>query len=199
MSIQRQVLLLAVLIFGSASAFAQYKPPGPPPKPEPAAGSGMSLITPGLMQMAQGSNFFLRLADQIQLTEKQRGALEAIAYDFQKHHLQKLADLRVSEAEIERLLTRGTIELDAVRAKIRESEAISAGMKIREVESLLKAVTTLTHEQHLKVVILIQELQRELREAERPSTRSAFEPRPRRNGRERKIAGLRMEMTPWQS
>jgi Spy/CpxP family protein refolding chaperone len=88
-----------------------------------------------------------------------RAALEAIAYEFQKYNFQRLADLHVAEAELERLLTRDSIDLDAVRAKIRDAEAIGAGIKIRQIESLLKAVNTLTHEQHLKVVILIQELQ----------------------------------------
>jgi len=55
-------------------------------------------------------------------------------------------------------LTRDNIDLDAVRAKVREAEAITTDVKLRMIEAVLKAVTTLTHEQHLKVMILIQEL-----------------------------------------
>ena len=86
-------------------------------------------------------------------------ALEEIAYEYQKYSVQRLADRDVTDAELQRLLTRDNIDLDAVRAKVREAEAITTDVKIRMIEAVLKAVTTLTHEQHLKVMILIQELQ----------------------------------------
>ena len=105
------------------------------------------------------TNFFLRLADQLQLADKQRAALEEIAYEYQKYSVQRLADRDVADAELQRLLTRDNIDLDAVRAKVREAEAITTDVKIRMIEAVLKAVTTLTHEQHLKAITLIQELQ----------------------------------------
>lgn len=149
----RVVLMLALLLFGSIFTFAQQKTPGPP-KQEVQLGRGMSLIAPGLMQAGQETNFFLQLAEQIQLTEQQRTALEEVVYEFQKYSVQKLADLNVGEAELERLLTRETVDLAAVRAKVKEVEAIAADVKIRKIEALLKAIKVLTHEQHLKVVTL---------------------------------------------
>ena len=155
---KRPVLVFAILLLGSVSAFAQHKPSGEPPKQEVQLGRGMSLIAPGLMQVGVETNFFLRLADQLQLADKQRAALEEIAYEYQKYSVQRLADRDVADAELQRLLSRDNIDLDAVRAKVREAEAITTDVKLRMIEAVLKAVTTLTHEQHLKVMILIQEL-----------------------------------------
>lgn len=150
----RVIMALILLLLGSVFTFAQQKLPVGQPKQEVQLGRGMSLIAPGLMQVGQETNFFLQLAEQIQLTEQQRTALEEIVYEFQKYSVQKLADLNVSEAELERLLTRETIDLAAVRAKVKEVEAIAADVKIRKIEALLKAIKVLTHEQHLKVVTL---------------------------------------------
>lgn len=156
---RRSILVLAVLTLSSVFTFAQQKPPGGPAKQEVQLGRGMSLIAPGLMQLGLETNFFLRLADQLQLADKQRAALEEIVYDYQRYSVQKLADRDVADAELQRLLTRDNIDLDAVRAKVREAEAITTDVKIRMIEAVLKAVTTLTHEQHLKAITLIQELQ----------------------------------------
>lgn len=155
---KRPILTLVVLLLGSVSTFAQHRPSGEPPKQEVQLGRGMSLIASGLMQVGLETNFFLRLADQLQLADKQRTALEEIAYEYQKYSVQRLADRDVADAELQRLLTRDNIDLDAVRAKVRQAEAITTDVKIRMIEAVLKAVTILTHEQHLKVMILIQEL-----------------------------------------
>ena len=150
----RVIMALLLLLLASVFTFAQQKLPVGQPKQEVELGRGMSLIAPGLMQAGQETNFFLQLAEQIQLTEQQRAALEEVVYEFQKYSVQKLADLNVGEAELERLLTRETIDLAAVRAKVKEVEAIAAEVKIRKIEALLKAIKVLTHEQHLKVVTL---------------------------------------------
>lgn len=166
---RRPILVLAVLLLSSLFTFAQDKPPGDPAKREVQLGRGMSLIAPGLMQVGLETNFFLRIADQIQLTEKQQSTLAEIAYEVQKYSVQRLADLDVADAELQRLLTRDNIDLDAVRAKVREAEEIETGVKIQRVEALLKAINTLTHEQHLKIVALS-------REASAPRLRPPAEP-----------------------
>lgn len=154
---RRPILALAVLLLSSVFTFAQNKPAGEQPKHEVQLGRGMSLIAPGLMQAGLETNFFLQIADQIQLTEKQRAALAEIAYEFHKYSVQKLADRDVTDAELQRLLTRDNIDLDAVRAKVREAEEIETGVKIRMIEAVLKAINALTHEQHLKIVTLSRE------------------------------------------
>ena len=154
---KRAIILLAILALGGVSAFAQQKTRGEALKQEVQLGRGMSLIAPGLIQVGAETNFFLLLADEISLTTEQQAALEAITYEFQKYGIQKQADLRVADAELERLLTRENIDLGSVRAKIREAEAVATEVKIRKIEALLKAINALVHEQHLKIVTLYRE------------------------------------------
>lgn len=165
---RRIIITLAVLASLNAMAFAQQKPRSDKGKQEVELGRGMSLIAPGLMQVGLETNFFLLLADQIQLTEQQRAVLEAIIYDTQNYGVRRMADLDVADAELQRLLTRDSIDLDAVRAKVKESEVIVSDVKIRKIEAVLKAINTLTHEQHLKIVMLS-------REAPAPKLRSQAE------------------------
>ena len=154
---KRIILLLTILALSNSFAFAQQKGRGEARKEEVQLGRGMSLIAPGLMQVGLETNFFLLLADQLQLTEKQRPALEEIAYEAEKYGVQRMADLDVADAELQRLLTRDSIDLDAVGAKVKESEVIVSEVKIRKIEAVLKAINTLTHEQHLKIVMLSRE------------------------------------------
>ena len=154
---KRIFIALAVLMLASVTTIAQQKPHSETKKQEVQLGRGMSLIAPGLIQIGEETNFFLQLADQIRLTEKQRATLEEIVYEFQRYSIQRMADVNVGDAELERLLTRDSIDLDAVRAKIKEIEAVTADVKIRKIESILKAVNTLTHEQHLKIVTVYLE------------------------------------------
>jgi Spy/CpxP family protein refolding chaperone len=149
---------MVILALGSTLTVAQQKPRSEPQRQEVQLGRGMSFIAPALMQIGSETNFFLLVADQIRLTEEQRTTLEEIVFEFQKYSVQKLADLNVAEAELERLLTRDKIDLDAVRAKVKEIEAINTDVKMQKIESLLKAINTLTHEQHLKIVTLVREL-----------------------------------------
>lgn len=156
---QRFIVFVAVLAVSGSLMFAQQKPRSQSPRPHIQLGRGMNLITPGLMQIGLDTNFFLLIGDQVRLTEEQRPALEELVFEFQKYSVQKLADLNVVDAELERLLTRDNIDLDAVRAKVKESEVINTDIKTRQIESLLKAINTLTHEQHLRILTLVQKLQ----------------------------------------
>ena len=156
---QRFIIFLTILTLSGSLTFAQQKLRTQMPRSQIELGRGMNLITPGLMQIGLDTNFFLLIGDQIRLTEEQRATMEELVFDFQKYSVQKLADLNVADAEMERLLTRENIDLDAVRAKVKESEAINTDIKTRQIESLLKAINTLTHEQHLKIITLVQKLQ----------------------------------------
>ena len=156
---QRFIVSIAILTLSTSLTFAQQKPRTQTPRSQIQLGRGMNLITPGLMQIGLDTNLFLLIGDQNRLTEEQRGTLEELVFDLQKYSFQKLADLNVVDAELERLLTRDNIDLDAVCAKVKESEAINTDIKTRQIESALKAINTLTHEQHLRIVTLVQKLQ----------------------------------------
>lgn len=127
---------LMILALSCAVTLAQQDPRSEAQQQEVQLGRGMSLIAPGLMQIGAETKFFLLIADQIRLTEEQRTALEELVFEFQKYKVQKLADLNVADAELERLLTK--IDLDAVRAKVKEIEAINTDVKMRKIELLLE-------------------------------------------------------------
>ena len=121
-------------------------------------GRGMSLVTPNLFEVAVRTNMFLDLADRVGMTDEQRKQLEAVLYDFQQYSVQKQADYDVADAELMRLVTRDTVDFDAVKAKVREIEALNSDVNIKKFEALLKAVKALTHEQHMKIITIARTL-----------------------------------------
>lgn len=149
----KRLLALAVLTLALLTPAARV-PAADGERAWPGGSAAMSAMTPGLLRTAEDSVFFLALVEPLALTDAQHAALQEIAYEFQKQQLQRLADMKVAEAELERLLTRDAIDLDAVKAKVGESAGIAAAMKIVQIESLLRAVKVLTHEQHVKVLLL---------------------------------------------
>ena len=159
----------AFVLLSGAAASAQQRSRGQTPRQEIQLGRGMSLVAPGLMEVGARTTFFLQIADRINLTEEQKNKLEELVYDFRKYGLQREADLDVVDAEFRRLLTRDQVDLDAVRAKVREMEAIRTDVDMRRIEALLKAINTLTHQQHLKIMTLVQDAEKsEAQQQQRP-------------------------------
>lgn len=162
----RVALSVTVLVLAAgAVSFAQERPPDTPAREEVQLGRGMSLIAPGLIEVGSRTDLFLQFADRIELTPQQRKTLEELFFEAQKDGARSEADLDVADAELRRLLTREQIDLASVRAKVGEIEAARGEAVMRRLEAVLKAIKTLTHEQHLKVMVLGRE--------------SATPPRPR--------------------
>ena len=157
--------LLAALT--AAPALGQQSSRGGARREQVELGRGMSLVTPNLFEVAVRTNMFLDLGDRVQMTDGQTKQLEEILYDFQQYSVGKQADYDVADAELTRLVTRDTVNLDAVRAKVREIEALNSDVNIKKFESLLKAVRVLTHEQHMKIIALARTLPPRRPEAER--------------------------------
>jgi hypothetical protein len=131
-------------------------------------GHGMSMVLPNLIEVAVRTNFFLLLTDRVQMTNEQKSKLADIAFDFQLFAVQKQSDYDVSNAELMRILIQDTVDMLAVRAKVKEIETLNADLNIKKYESLLKAIGVLTHEQHLKIVVLSRTLFKEkVQESER--------------------------------
>lgn len=121
-------------------------------------GRGMSVMTTDLMQVAAGSDLFLRFGEEIKLTPAQRKKLEDMFFDVQKYSLRRQTDLDVAEAELRRLLSNDSVDLVALRGKVKEIEALRADMTMKNIEAALQAIAVLTHDQHLKVMLLVREL-----------------------------------------
>ena len=149
--------VVVLITLAGTAAFAQQRPSEKTPREKVQLGRGMSLIAPGLMEVAVRTNLFLQLADQIELTPEQRKTLEELFFETQKYVAQREADLDVADAELRRLLTREQIDLALVRAKVKEIESIRTDAGVKRIEAVLKAINTLTHEQHLKVMVLARE------------------------------------------
>jgi hypothetical protein len=158
----RVVIVLALVAAATgAPARGQQGPRGEARREQIELGRGMSMVAPSLIEIAVRTNLFLLLADRVQMTEGQKTKLEEVMFDFQRFAVQKQADYDVADAELMRLLTRDTVDMTAVRAKVKEIEALNADLNIRKYETVLKAIGVLTHEQHLKIVALARTLPRE--------------------------------------
>ena len=121
-------------------------------------GRGMSFITADLMQVAAQSDLFLRFGGKINLTREQQKKLEELYFEIQQYSLRREADLAVADAELRRLMSNDRVDLVAVRAKVKEIEAIQSEATMKNIETALQAISALTHEQHLKVMLLVRDL-----------------------------------------
>lgn len=158
----RAVVVLALLAtLTGVPARGQQGPRGEARREQIELGRGMSMVAPSLIEVAVRTNLFLQLADRVQMTDEQKSKLEEVMFEFQRYGVQKQADYDVADAELMRLLTRDTVDMGEVRAKVKEIEALNADLNIRKYESVLKAIGVLTHEQHLKIVALSRTLPRE--------------------------------------
>ena len=150
------ILLLGTILFSSSTGFAQ-QPARKPSQQEVQLGKGMSVITPGLMEIGAKTRLFILLGDKIQLTLEQQKKLEDLYFRIQMYSFQREADLDVADAEFKRLLTRDTVDLNAIKAKMKEIEAIRVEVDMNKIETLLQAINVLTHQQHMKVILLAQD------------------------------------------
>lgn len=121
-------------------------------------GSGMSLITADLMEIAAETDLFLRLSERINLSNEQVKKLGELFLDLQKYSLRKQVDLDIADAELRRLVNNERVDLAVVRLKVKEIEALQTDFTMKKIETVLQAVSILTHDQHLKVMLLVREL-----------------------------------------
>jgi|CXWL01.1.fsa_nt_gi Spy/CpxP family protein refolding chaperone len=157
-------LVLTALI---AVADAQQAPQSPPVRSRKPVkirpqsfdvGTGMSSINTDLMQVAAESAMFLQFSEQIGLTAEQQKKLEEAYLEAQKFSVRRQADLDVAEAELRRILSNDQVDLAAVRLKLKEVEALRAEETLRSIEAVLLAISTLSHEQHIKVILLTKQI-----------------------------------------
>ena len=153
----RMVAVSTVILIAASAAIVFGQQPNKEPRQEVRLGSGMSVFAPGLMEIGAKTNLFLALADKIPLTEQQKKKLEDLVFEVQMYSFQKDADLDVADAEMKRLLTRDNIDLVAVRAKMKEFEDTRIEADMKKIETLLKAIGLLTHEQHTKIILLARQ------------------------------------------
>ena len=146
MQSRNAVLLLMFISFGSV-ALGQYTFRMDP---------GMSALNADLVQIANRTEYFLRLAADIDLTEPQRKKLEELFFRTQTLTVRYAADLNVADAELVRLLSSEKVDMPAIASKVREIERMQSQATIDNISAALEAVRILTHPQHLKVIMTIR-------------------------------------------
>lgn len=151
------VAILAVLIATGSQTFGQ-QPSARQSRQEVQLGNGMSVMTPGLLEIGSKTKLFLVFGDKIPLTMEQRKKLESLYFRLQMYSVQREADFEVAGAELKRLLTRNNVDLGEVKAKVKEIGDIRVDVDIKKIETLLQAINALTHEQHTQVILLARDL-----------------------------------------
>ena len=150
------IVLVATILFNGRTGVAQ-QPAREPSRQEVQLGKGMSVITPGLMEIGAKTRLFLVFADKLSLTVEQQKKLEDLYFRVQMYSFQREADLDVADAEFKRLLTRDTVDLNAIKTKMKEIETIRVDVDMNRIETLLQAVNVLTHQQHMQVILLAKD------------------------------------------
>ena len=148
-------LAVAVLMLATI-ATAQKKPKPTTLERQFDLGAGMSYMSSDLMQIAAKTDLFLMFADEIKLTSDQQKKLEEMFFEIQKYQLQRQTDLDVADAELRRLVSRDRVDLIAVKAKVKEVEAVQADITIKQIEAVLQAIAVLSHEQHIQVMTIVR-------------------------------------------
>lgn len=157
--IQRKTLIiLGLVLLMAAIVSAQSNSRNQNDKKKVELGRGMSIMTADLMEIAAQSDLFLQFTEKIGLTESQVKKLEELYLDFQKYNIRRQSDLDVTDAELRRLVTSDSVDLNAVRAKVKEIEIIQTDLTMKKIETVLESIKTLTHDQHLKVMLLVREI-----------------------------------------
>ncbi|HLG16177.1 MAG TPA: hypothetical protein VJH03_16965 [Blastocatellia bacterium] len=143
----------SMMLLGGAVTGQDVRRQGPAAVPA-SMGKGMGMITPSLLEIGMQTKFFLTIGDRIKMTDEQRTQITEIAFEFQKLAGEKKGDLGVADAELQRMLGRDQIDLIQVKAKLKEIQALQADVEYSGIESLLKAIKVLTHEQHLLIMTI---------------------------------------------
>lgn len=153
------LLFLMLLPFGaSLPVRAQKTRAAATPDQEFDAGRGMSLLNADLMLIAAQTDFFLQFGKELNLTDEQRKKLEDLYFDTQKYTLRQNVELNVADAELQRLVSNDRVDLALVRAKVKQIEALRSEATFKKIEAVLRSVAVLTHEQHIKVMLLVREI-----------------------------------------
>ena len=149
----------ALFILGSVGLAQQSSMPKTRLRETLEMGRGMSPITADLIPIAVRSNFFLDLAQALQITPGKRKSLENLFFQVQQANVRSEADLDVVDAELRRSLSSDTVDMGDVRAKLIRMEKIRSDGQFMRIQATLRAIAILDHDQHLRALLLATEKQ----------------------------------------
>ena len=91
--------------------------------------------------------FFLCCKEELELTDEQVKSLKSIKMDFMKADIQKEADLKVADLELEELMSADKLDMATVEKMIKSIHSMKAEKKIAHLKAFEKAKGLLTPEQ----------------------------------------------------
>lgn len=94
----------------------------------------------------------------IQLSDDQVAKLRAIHLDLDRTRIKAEADVLVAERELASMLEAHDASLSAIDAKIKQSEALEAGLRMAAIKAWRDAEAVLTAEQRGKAMALHEEM-----------------------------------------
>jgi Spy/CpxP family protein refolding chaperone len=99
-------------------------------------------------------SFILDHERELKLSAQQVQNLAAIRAEFQKQALKKRAELQVAELELDELRAKTPVDLGAVEAKIKQSDALKTELRIDSIKAVEAARAKLSPEQRTKLEAL---------------------------------------------
>jgi hypothetical protein len=92
-------------------------------------------------------NFFLKQAEELNLSDQQADELKSMKNEQHKWHIQKRADIEVAQVELEELLDQDPVNFDKVKAKLSQIGDMEKEMLMARLAVIQKAHKVLTAEQ----------------------------------------------------
>ena len=92
----------------------------------------------------------LKHQKELALSEEQGGKIKTIATDYKKSRIQKKADVKLAELDVQTRIRDEKADLSSIESAMRKSETARTAMRLEGVKALRAAFTVLTPEQKEK-------------------------------------------------
>ena len=117
-------------------------------------GKGYGDMTHSMMGNQGGAGHFLRHLlrhqKEIGLTEDQIARLKAIHLELDRTRIRTEAEVLVAERELAAMVQDDKTDMAAIEAKVKQSEALEAGLRLTAIKAKRHAIALLTPEQREK-------------------------------------------------
>ncbi|MDX6695022.1 MAG: hypothetical protein QOF02_2625 [Blastocatellia bacterium] len=135
-------LSLAIICGGAASALSQTS----------AASASADSISPGnAFNDFAALNFILQHERELKLSPELVKTLAAIRSEYQKQTLKKRAAFQVAELELEELRAKMPVDMGAVEAKVKQSDALRTELRLDNIKAVEESRAKLSAEQRARL------------------------------------------------
>lgn len=114
----------------------------------PGAGCGMMGGMDG--RMMGGDHQMWNFLAGLNLDEQQKAAVATIKSRTAKESIRRMADMRIAHIELKDLLGKDPVDMKAVEAKVKQSEALRTEMHLSHMKAMEEVKASLTPEQKKK-------------------------------------------------